>query len=65
MTKQETIDRWADSIIPAVFRAKDALKKAKPEWIERLRNVNEVTAHDVAKQYCREIAEIIVSATYH
>ena len=31
MTNKECIDRWADSIIPAVFMAEDALQKAKPE----------------------------------
>jgi len=35
MTNKEAIDRWADSIIPVVFKAEDALKKAKPEWEER------------------------------
>ena len=32
MTNKECIDRWAESIIPAVFKAEDALQKAKPEW---------------------------------
>ena len=36
MTNKECIDRWAEYIIPAVFKAEDALKKAKPEWMERL-----------------------------
>lgn len=29
MTNREAIIRWAESIIPAVFKAEDALKKAK------------------------------------
>ena len=61
MTNKETIDRWAEQIIPAVFRAEDALQKAKPEWIERLKNVTPENVHELAKEYCREIATIIVT----
>jgi len=34
MTNKEAIDRWAEQIIPAVFKAEDALQKAVPEWKE-------------------------------
>ena len=64
MTNKECIDRWAESIIPAVFRAEDALQKAKPEWKERLRHLGEPDGedpHDVAEEYCRAIATIIVT----
>ena len=64
MTNKETIDRWADSIIPAVFRAEDVLQKAKPEWVERLKRLGEPGGedpHDVAEEYCRAIATIIVT----
>ena len=65
MTNKECIDRWADSIIPAVFRAEDALQKAKPEWIVRLATLSNGTStedpHKVAEEYCREIAHIIVT----
>ena len=64
MTNRETIDRWADSIIPAVFRAEDALLMANPEWKERLAKLREPGGedpHDVAEEYCREIATIIVT----
>ena len=63
MTNKETIDRWAEYIIPAVFRAEDALKKAKPEWEERLKRLGTPEGedpHKVAEEYCREIATIIV-----
>ena len=60
MTNKEAIDGWADSIIPAVFRAEDALQKAVPEWKERLKNVTDENGHELAKEYCREIATIIV-----
>ena len=63
MTNKETIDRWAEQIIPAVFKAEDALQKAKPEWKERLRKLGEPGGEDaqkVAKEYCTEIATIIV-----
>lgn len=40
MTNKECVDRWAEHIIPAVFKAEDALQKAK--------------------EYCAEIALIIV-----
>lgn len=61
MTNKETIDRWAEQIIPAVFRAEDALQKAKPEWKERLKNVTPENVHELAEEYCRDIARIIVT----
>lgn len=64
MTNKECIDRWADCIIPAVFKAEDALQKAKPEWKERLKRLGEPGGEDpkkVAEEYCREIATIIVT----
>ena len=63
MTNKEAIDRWAEFIIPSVFRAEDALKKAKPEWEERPRKLGTPEGEDphiVAEEYCREIATIIV-----
>ena len=64
MTNKEAIDRWAGSIIPAVFKAEDALQNAKPEWKERLAQLGEPGGEDtqkVAEEYCREIATIIVT----
>ena len=64
MTNKECIDRWAESIIPAVFKAEDALQKAKPEWKERLRKLGEPGGedpHKLAEEYCTEIATIIVT----
>ena len=64
MTNKETIDRWAEQIIPAVFRAEDALLMAKPEWKERLAKLGQPGGedpHDVAEEYCRAIATIIVT----
>ena len=64
MTNKETIDRWAGSIIPAVFRAEDALQKAVPEWKERLKRLGEPNGEDpskVAEEYCCAIARIIVT----
>ena len=61
MTNKETIDRWAEQIIPVVFMAEDALQKAKPEWNERLKNVTPENVHELAEEYCREIATIIVT----
>ena len=58
MTNKEAIDRWAEQIIPAVFRAEDALKKAKPEWEERLKRLGEPGGEPpevVAQEYCREV----------
>jgi len=63
MTNKETIDRRATYIIPAVFKAEDALQKAKPEWKERLKKLGQPGGEDpskVAEEYCREIATIIV-----
>ena len=64
MTNKEAIDRWAEYIIPAVFKAEDALKKAKPEWNDRLRKLGTQEGedpHKVAEEYCRDIARIIVT----
>ena len=64
MTNKEAIDLWSEQIIPAVFRAEDALKKAKPEWNDRLRKLGTQEGedpHKVAAEYCREIARIIVT----
>jgi hypothetical protein len=61
MTNKEAIDRWAEHIIPAVFKAEDALQKAVPEWKERLKNVTNETGPKVAREYCQAIARIIVT----
>ena len=64
MTNKETIDRWAELIVPVVFKAEDALQKAKPERKERLRRLGEPGGEPpgtVAEEYCREIATIIVT----
>lgn len=64
MTNKEAIDRWAEYIIPAVFKAEDALQKAKPEWKERLAKLGTPDGedpHKVAEEYCCEIATIIVT----
>jgi hypothetical protein len=65
MTNKEAIDGWAEQIIPAVFKAEDALQKAVPEWKERLAALNAGTSQEegakVAKEYCQAIARIIVT----
>ena len=61
MTNKEAVDRWAEYIIPAVFKAEDALLKAKPEWKEKLANVSEENGALLERQYCEEIATIIVT----
>ena len=65
MTNKECIDRWAEQIIPAVFKAEEALQKEVPEWKERLNRLNEGTSeedpHKVAAEYCHAIAHIIVT----
>ena len=63
MTNKEAIDRWAEYIIPAVFKAEDALQKAVPEWKERLARLGTQDGedpHKVSEEYCRAIATIIV-----
>ena len=60
MTKKELIEHWADDIIPVVFRAEEALRKAEPEWDDRLRNFTPEEAPIVAKEYCHRIAEVII-----
>lgn len=65
MTNKEAIDRWAELIVPAVFKAEDALQKAKPEWKVRLAALSNGTStedpHKMAEEYCTEIATIIVT----
>lgn len=60
MTNKETVERWAELIVPAVFSAEEELLKHQPEWTERLRNIKPEEASDIAAQYCMAIAEIIV-----
>ena len=55
--------RWAEFIIPAVFKAEDELLKTHPEWCERLANIPEDKVSVVAEEYCTAIAEIIVRAS--
>lgn len=64
ISNREAIERWAEYIIPAVFKAEDALKKAKPEWESRLRALGQPGGedpHKVAEEYCRDIARIFVT----
>jgi hypothetical protein len=63
MTNKECVERWAEFIIPAVFRAEDELLKTHPEWRERLANIPEDKVSVVAEEYCTAIAEIIVRAS--
>ena len=60
MTNKEAVDRWAEYIIPAVFRAEEALQKVKPEWKEKLANVSKENGALLERLYCEEIATIIV-----
>lgn len=63
MTNKECVDRWAEFIIPAVFKAEDVLQKANPEWKKRLSKLNDTDGEEaskVAREYCTEIALIIV-----
>lgn len=61
MTNKEAVDRLAEYIIPAVFKAMETLQKAKPEWKEKLENVSEANCALLARLYCEEIATIIVT----
>ena len=63
MTNKECVERWAEFIIPAVFKAEDELLKTHPEWSERLANIPEDKVSVVAEEYCTAIAEIIVRAS--
>ena len=60
MTNKETVERWAEFIIPAVFKAEDALLKEHPEWKERLKNITNENVSQISEQYCKDIATIIV-----
>ena len=60
MTNKEAIDRWAEYIIPAVFKGEDELLKKKPDWKKILQNIPADRGTEIAKLYCREIATIIV-----
>lgn len=58
--RRETVERWAKYIVPAVFRAEDALKVKRPEWIAKLQNVTAENMQETAEGYSRAIAEEIV-----
>lgn len=59
MNKQETIQRWAAYIVPAVFRAEQQLLESEPQWRDKLKNVDNAT--QTAQEYCEAIATIIVN----
>ena len=57
---KDTIERWTQYIIPAVFWAETKILKEHPEWKERLKGVMKENADQVAEEYCRAIATEIV-----
>lgn len=60
MTREEKISMWA-AVAEAVFWAEELICK---EWDERLRNAPSLSKkerHELARAYCRAIAEEIVS----
>ena len=61
MTDKEAIERWARYIIPAVFKAETKILQEHPEWKERLTNIEEEDAWQVAEEYCTAIATEIVT----
>ena len=61
MEREETIKRFAESIVLAVFLAETRLIEAHPEWKERLNSATDDTRKEVAEAYCRAIAEEIVN----
>lgn len=70
MTNKECIDRCVEQTTPAVFKADDALQKAKSEFKERLEALKTGTSKEdvanVAKKYCQTIARIIaMQAVYY
>jgi hypothetical protein len=62
--RQEQIERWATSIIPAVFAAENAVKIKQPEWIKKLQDVTAETMQEVSDAYCRAIAEEIINNSH-
>ena len=59
MAREELITRWAEYIIPAVFKAEDKLRPQLKEVIEKYKDDKE----KAAEIYSRMIAEEIVSHT--
>ena len=57
MTRQELIDRWAENIIPAVFKAEDKLRSKLRQILDKHKD-DPTTA---AELYAHAIAEEIVS----
>lgn len=70
MTNKESIDRCVEYTNPVVFKAEDALQKAKSEFKERLAALKTGTSKEdvvkVIKEYCQSISRIIVmQAVYY
>lgn len=59
MTRKETIQHWAEEVIPAVFKAEDALRNK----LKKILADNNDDHERAAKLYCQAIAEEIVSHT--
>lgn len=59
MTREETIQHWAEDVIPAVFKAEDAMQ----DKLKKILAENKDNSERAAKLYCQAIAEEIVSHT--
>jgi len=59
MTRKETIQHLAEDVIPAVFKAEDALQ----DKLKKILAENKDDSERAAKLYCQAIAEEIVSHT--
>lgn len=60
INREELVERWANIIIPCVFKAEDEVILKHPEWRERLRNIDPKEVSALAAEYCRAIAEEII-----
>lgn len=59
MTRKETIQHWAEDVIPAVFKVEDKLQ----DKLKQIISENKDDHERAAKLYCQAIAEEIVSHT--
>lgn len=58
--KEQQINTWSKSIVPAVLKAEYILNREHPEWSEQLEKSSTTDSLSILEKYHRAIAEILV-----
>lgn len=58
--KEQRINQWSLTIVPAVLKAECILNREHPEWAEQIKKSSRKDYLSVLEKYYRAIAELIV-----